>query len=91
MYHETCYFSSDYEEELRTLEIPDQLAKMTKVVQFPYSQPVSNVPRQLIASLTIDTCVPGCGGEDRCRDCGGPRPAERARQAVARAASSSTG
>lgn len=40
MYQETCYFSSDYESELRSLEDPAKMAAMTKVVQFPYTQPV---------------------------------------------------
>lgn len=40
MYHETCYFSSNYEEELRSLEDPAKMAGITKVVQFPYTQPV---------------------------------------------------
>lgn len=41
MYRETCYFSTDYDEELRTLEVPAKLAAMTKVIQFPYSKTVS--------------------------------------------------
>lgn len=40
MLHETCYFSSDYESELRTLENPANIINMTKVVQFPYTVPV---------------------------------------------------
>lgn len=39
MYHETCYFSSDYESELRSLEDPVKMAEMTKIVQFPFTQP----------------------------------------------------
>ncbi|EIW73296.1 hypothetical protein TREMEDRAFT_59461 [Tremella mesenterica DSM 1558] len=39
MYRETCYFSSSYEEELRSLEDPEKLAAMTTIVQFPYNQP----------------------------------------------------
>ncbi|OWZ72772.1 hypothetical protein AYX14_01810 [Cryptococcus neoformans] len=38
MYRETCYFSTDYDEELRMLEVPAKLAAMTKVIQFPYSK-----------------------------------------------------
>jgi actin-related protein 5 len=41
MYRETCYFSSDYDEEIRTLADPAKMAEMTKVVQFPFTQPVS--------------------------------------------------
>lgn len=40
MYRETCYFSTDYDEELRMLEVPAKLAAMTKVIQFPYSKTV---------------------------------------------------
>ncbi len=40
MYRETCYFSSDYELELRSLEDPVKMAAMTKVVQFPFTTPV---------------------------------------------------
>lgn len=40
MYRETCYFSTDYEEELRMLEDPAKLSAMTKVIQFPYSKTV---------------------------------------------------
>ena len=39
MYHETCYFSSNYEEEIRSLGDPANMSKMTKVVQFPYNEP----------------------------------------------------
>ncbi|WVQ80378.1 hypothetical protein IAT38_002483 [Cryptococcus sp. DSM 104549] len=39
MYRETCYFSSNYEEELRGLEDPAKLASITKVLQFPYTKP----------------------------------------------------
>ncbi|TYJ51768.1 hypothetical protein B9479_007640 [Cryptococcus floricola] len=39
MYRETCYFSSDYESELRTLEDPAKLSAMTRLVQFPYTVP----------------------------------------------------
>ena len=48
MYRETCYFSSDYEEEIRSLGNPTVMAKMTKVVQFPYTQPVSMPLRMLL-------------------------------------------
>ena len=43
MLHETCYFSSDYESELRTLENPANVINMTKVVQFPYTVPVRSL------------------------------------------------
>jgi hypothetical protein len=39
MYHETCYFSSNYDDEIRSLADPVAMANMTKVVQFPYSEP----------------------------------------------------
>ncbi|WVN87297.1 uncharacterized protein L203_102475 [Cryptococcus depauperatus CBS 7841] len=38
MYRETCYFSTDYDEELRALADPARLVAMTKVVQFPYNK-----------------------------------------------------
>ena len=47
MYHETCYFSSNYDEDLRSLEDPEKMTKMSTIVQFPFTQPV----RQLSASL----------------------------------------
>ena len=47
MLHETCYFSSDYESELRTLENPANVINMTKVVQFPYTVPVRSLCRVL--------------------------------------------
>lgn len=40
MYRETCYFSSDYEEELRSLTDPVKMMEQTKVIQFPFNQPV---------------------------------------------------
>lgn len=39
MYHETCYFATDYEEEIRSLADPKAMADMTKVVQFPFTAP----------------------------------------------------
>lgn len=48
MYQETCYFSSDYESELRSLADPVKMAAMTRIVQFPYSQPVSDSPIQYL-------------------------------------------
>jgi actin-related protein 5 len=44
MLHETCYFSSDYESELKSLEDPVNMVKQTKVVQFPYTVAVSCEP-----------------------------------------------
>ena len=41
MYRETCYFSSNYEEDLRSLGDPLKMAEATQVVQFPFTQPVS--------------------------------------------------
>jgi len=41
MTHETCYFSADYESELKSLEDPANMSNMTKVVQFPFTVPVS--------------------------------------------------
>ena len=46
MARETCYFSPDYEAELKTLESPVEMAKMTKIFQFPYTAPVR-----------LETCV----------------------------------
>ncbi|WWC66880.1 uncharacterized protein I206_100787 [Kwoniella pini CBS 10737] len=42
MFRETCYFSTDYDEDLRTLADPAKLSEMTKVVQFPYTTPEVN-------------------------------------------------
>ncbi|KAK8845440.1 hypothetical protein IAR55_006153 [Kwoniella newhampshirensis] len=39
MYRETCYFATDYDEELRSLADPDKLSAMTKIVQFPFAKP----------------------------------------------------
>ena len=41
MYRETCYFSSDYEEELRSLGDPEKMSEQSIVVQFPFNAPVS--------------------------------------------------
>ena len=48
MLQETCYFSSDYESELKSLEDPANMVKQTKVVQFPYTVAVSRSFRNLI-------------------------------------------
>lgn len=40
MVRETCYFASDYDEELRQLGTPTALAANTAVVQFPYTEAV---------------------------------------------------
>lgn len=42
MTHETCYFSSNYDSELRSLEDPVNMANMTQVVQFPYTVAVGH-------------------------------------------------
>jgi len=41
MVHETCYFASNYEEEIKTLGDPAAMAASTTVVQFPYTEAVS--------------------------------------------------
>jgi actin-related protein 5 len=41
MMRETCYFSSNYESELSSLNDPESLAKMSTVVQFPFTVAVS--------------------------------------------------
>jgi actin-related protein 5 len=41
MARETCYFSSNYEEELKLLGHPAKMAEMTEIVQFPFIPPVS--------------------------------------------------
>lgn len=41
MVRETCYFASDYEEELREMGTPANLSASTAVVQFPYTEAVS--------------------------------------------------
>lgn len=53
MFRETCYFSSDYESELRSLENPAQMSAMTKVLQFPYPKPdvVEKTEEELAAQL----------------------------------------
>lgn len=45
MARETCYFASDYDAELRSLGDPAAMAAMTKIIQFPYTIPVSHVVR----------------------------------------------
>jgi actin-related protein 5 len=40
MYRESCYFSSDYTSELRTLSDPTNLAELDVVHQFPFTQVV---------------------------------------------------
>lgn len=40
MVRETCYFASDYDEELRQLGTPSALAANTAIVQFPYTEAV---------------------------------------------------
>lgn len=40
MYQETCYFSSNYEEELRAFDDPVKMGDQTVIVQFPFTQPV---------------------------------------------------
>ena len=41
MVHETCYFASNYEEEIRSMGDPATMAAHTTVVQFPYTEAVS--------------------------------------------------
>lgn len=43
MVRETCYFASNYEDELRQLGTPSTLAANTAIVQFPYTEAVSLV------------------------------------------------
>lgn len=40
MVHETCYFASNYEEEIRSMGDPATMAANTKLVQFPYTEAV---------------------------------------------------
>ncbi|WVR03473.1 hypothetical protein IAU60_000464 [Kwoniella sp. DSM 27419] len=42
MFRETCYFSSDYEEEIHSLADPAKLSEITRIVQFPYNLPEVN-------------------------------------------------
>jgi len=42
MVHETCYFASNYEEEIRSMGDPATMAAHTTVVQFPYTEAVSS-------------------------------------------------
>lgn len=42
MMRETCYFASDYDEELRRLGTASDLAAATAIVQFPYTEAVSD-------------------------------------------------
>lgn len=53
MYHETCYFASDYDEELRSLANPATMEAKTMVVQFPYNQPevVEKTEEEIAAQL----------------------------------------
>ena len=57
MYRELCYFSSDYEEEIRSLGDPAKIVGMTKVVQFPYTQPVSTSQRERRGSIVSQDVV----------------------------------
>lgn len=41
MYQEMCYFSSSYEDEVLAMGDPAKMAAMTKVMQFPFTLPVS--------------------------------------------------
>lgn len=40
MYRETCYFSQDYESDLRMLADPSRLVEIDTVMQFPFVAPV---------------------------------------------------
>ncbi|WOO86060.1 Actin-like protein arp5 [Vanrija pseudolonga] len=53
MYRETCYFSSDYEEELRSLTDPVKMMEQTKVIQFPFNQPevIEKTEEEIAAAL----------------------------------------
>lgn len=37
MIRDTCYFSSDYEQEIRGMSDPAKMAASTRTVQFPYA------------------------------------------------------
>ena len=39
MMESLCYVSPDYDDDIRSLSVPDNLAKMDKVVQLPFVQP----------------------------------------------------
>jgi hypothetical protein len=40
MVRETCYFASDYQQEIRDMSIPANMAAKTAVLQFPYTETV---------------------------------------------------
>lgn len=40
MVRETCYFASDYQQEIREMSIPANMSAKTAVVQFPYTEAV---------------------------------------------------
>jgi actin-related protein 5 len=41
MVRETCYFATNYEEEIRSMGDPAVMGAQTTVVQFPYTEAVS--------------------------------------------------
>jgi actin-related protein 5 len=51
MVHETCYFASNYEEEIRSMGDPATMAAHTTVVQFPYTEAVSFLDLTISISL----------------------------------------
>lgn len=54
MVRETCYFASDYDEELRQLGTPAALAANTAIVQFPYTEAVCRI---LVRRSNLDLCT----------------------------------
>ncbi|KAK4686158.1 actin-related protein 5, partial [Tremellales sp. Uapishka_1] len=53
MYRESCYFSSDYESEIRELADPIKMSATTQVHQFPFIQPdvVEKTEEEIAAAL----------------------------------------
>ena len=53
MVRETCYFASDYDAEIKSLADPVNMAKMTKVLQFPFTAPevVEKTEEEVAAAL----------------------------------------
>lgn len=88
MYRETCYFSDDYESELRSLEDPAKMAAMTKVLQFPYNKPVRArmlarlTPRMSLRRRKRSSRLNSSAGKRKARGCKRCRPSCARRRCV---------
>lgn len=57
MAHETCYFSTDYDKELKLLGDPSSLSDFSTIIQFPYTEPVRPLWPSLREKLTIQDVI----------------------------------